>query len=511
MNGRSAAALGACAGGMAVAAMLALRLAAGVTSLIEVIGSGLALLLPGPVFGTMIDALQERGRPLLLLGTAALLIAIGAGLGLVVARWARSELPLGPAAMQSRAGDWWWRWLLPALSLWVLTQPLLLVAEGGYDTSAAVSTLADWLLLCGLVEILVGLPRLSGNTPGTRGSSTFSTMSRRRFMAVSGGALGAVSLGYLGSRVLAAQAPPALLGRGAAVAGGAIPAGVTPISDFYIVSKDLLGPPRLDPSTWRLELSGNQSSSVSYPQLLAMPHLEQVQTLECISNPVGGTLISTGVWRGVQLSRLLEAVGLPRNAKEVVFHCADGYSESLAVEEAMLPSTLLATHLNGRALPAQHGFPVRILVTGHYGMKDPKWLTGISTTAGSFSGYWEQQGWNAAAVPHIFSRFDFPAGSASLRAGRAYLLSGVAFAGNLGVQRVEVSADGGAHWVPARIQPQLSRFAWSVWSLPWRPGPGLYTLTVRAEDRQGRVQSARSVGSYPNGARGRQEIVVSVA
>ncbi len=510
MRARSAAALGACAAGLAVAAMLALRLVAGVTGLIEVIGSGLTLLLPGPVFGTLIDALQERGRPLLVLATAVLLVVVGGGLGVAVAHRSPAARLVTPAAGPSRGGSGRWRWLLLALALWILTQPLLLVAEGGFDLSAWLSTLGDWVLLCGLVDLLVQPSRLGGNFSGVRGSSSFSTISRRRFLALSGGVLGALSLGYLGSRFLAAQSPSGVLGRGVAALGH-LPPGVTPTADFYIVSKDLLGPPLVDQSSWRLELSGSRSTEIGYQQLLAMPQREQVQTLECISNPVGGTLISTGIWRGVPLSHLLEAVGLPRQARVVVFHCADGYSESLPVEEALAPSTLVATHLNGQVLPPQHGFPARVLVTGHYGMKDPKWLTRISTASHPFFGYWEQQGWNAAAVPHIFSRFDFPSGSARLRAGRAYLLTGIAFAGNLGVARVEVTVDGGSHWVPARIQPPLSEFAWSVWSLPWRPGPGLYTLSVRAEDRQGRMQAARTTGSYPNGASGREEIVVNVA
>ncbi len=506
---RQAAALGACAGGMAVAAMLALRLAAGVTSLLEVIGSGLALLLPGPWFGTLIDALQERGRPLLLLGTAVLVIVVGAVLGALVAPRLAAVGPGSPSAPVPSSSASRWRWLVAALVLWLLTQPLALVAEGGFQVAAVLITLGDWLLLCGLVEILVSLAPRGVSSSGVRGSASFASMSRRRFLAALGGVLGAISLGYLGSRILGAHPPAVGLGQGA-TAPGTLPEGVTPTADFYIVSKDLLGPPRIDPGSWRLELTGIRSRTIGYPQLMALPQRQQVETLECISNPVGGTLISNGSWRGVQLNRLLAEVGIPRGTTTVIFRCADGYSESLPLAEALAPSTLVATGLNGSRLPPQHGFPARILAPGHYGMKDPKWLTSISTSPLPFSGYWEQQGWNPSALPHIFSRFDFPPGNTRLRSQRAYLLTGVAYAGSLGVQRVEVSVDGGARWVPAHVQPQLSPYAWSVWSLPWQPSPGLYALSVRAVDKQGRVQTATATGSYPNGASGREEIVVSV-
>ncbi|MHB1500035.1 MAG: molybdopterin-dependent oxidoreductase [Candidatus Dormibacteria bacterium] len=507
----TAAWLGACAGGLSVAAMLAIRLVAGLPSLIEVIGSGAALLLPGAVFGSIIDALQERGRPLLLLGTAAFLIVLAAALAAFMARWSGPRVAAQPAMAAVPRGNLWLRWLAPALVLWLLSLPLLVVAEGGLAISVALSTLADWILLSGLVEIMLGLPRLGGSSAGVRGAGYFGLITRRRFLAASGGALGAVSLGYLGLRVITAQSPPALPGTGVDTAGGGLPPGITPTSDFYVVSKDLFGPPRLTGSSWRLALNGRRSAELGYQELLSMPQHDQVQTLECISNPVGGTLISNGAWSGVRLARVLDQVGIPAGTRTIVFRCADGYSESLPLEEAMASSTLVVTHLNGRILPAQHGFPARILVADRYGMKDPKWLTGISTGPGPFLGYWERQGWNAAALPHIFSRFDFPASSTRLRSGHSHLLTGVAFAGALGVSEVEVSVDGGAHWTAARLQPQLSRFAWSIWGLPWRPQPGLYELSVRATDNRGRVQSAQETGSYPNGASGRQQLTVIVA
>ncbi|MHB8394991.1 MAG: molybdopterin-dependent oxidoreductase [Candidatus Dormibacteria bacterium] len=502
--------LGLGAGGIAVFAMLVLNLAAGLPSLIDVLGTGLALLLPGPVFGAMIDVLQERGRPLLLMGMATMILVISALLGGVMARWTWRLVAAAPAETPSRRGTSWGRWLIPGVGLWVVTLPLVAVAEGGLRAAATWTTLLDWVVLSGIVEVLLNLPQLGGSSAGVTGSQRVGVLTRRSFLVATGGVLGAASLGYLGTRILAAGSPslPKIVGGGPLL--GRLPAGVTPTSDFYVVSIDLFGPPRVDPNSWRLTVAGSRRVAVGYQELLTMPSVEQTQTLECISNPVGGTLISNGVWRGVRLSTLLNRAGVPAGTENIVFHCADGYSESLPVDEAMASSTLIATRLNGSVLPSQHGFPARILVAGHYGMKDPKWLTGISTTPNGFTGYWEQQGWNAAAVPQIFSRFDFPSGSARVTSGQQYLLTGIAFAGELGVGEVQVSFDGGSRWTEAALQPPLSPYAWTIWSLPWRPNSGLYTLSVRAADGLGRFQVRGGGGTYPNGASGYQVIVVSV-
>lgn len=508
LTSRSAAWLGACAGGLAVAAMLLLRVVAGVPALLDVLGSGLALMLPGPVFGSLIDALQEKGRPFLLLATALMLVVVSSLLAIFMARRTGPGVAGQPATGSGRRGPYLRRWLVAGLLLWVVTLPLVVVAQGGVRTAATYTTLGDWLLISALVQILLAMSRRGGAQPGVLGSRHLGVMTRRQFLASSGAVVGAASLGYLGARVIFAGASPALTSAPAGGARAALPAGITSTSDFYVVSKDLFGPPSIDPASWRLALAGRADDSIGYGELLALSDVDQVQTLECISNPVGGTLISNGSWRGVPLARLLQRVGVPAGTRTIIFNCADGYSESLPLEEAMAESTLVATRLDGKPLPALHGFPARILVPGHYGMKDPKWLTRISTSSGDYTGYWEAQGWNAAAVPHIFSRFDFPPGSARLEAGRAYLLSGVAFAGNIGIGLVQVSLDGGRHWVDADLERPLSSYAWTIWSLPWRPQAGIYTLTVRARDKRGRLQASPDTGTYPNGASGRQQIVV---
>jgi len=485
--------------------MLILRVWTGLPGLLDVVGSGLAILLPGPVFGALIDSLQERGRPLLLLGTAALLVLISAAWGALAAAHVPTRARRWPGAASKASATG----LLPALGLWVVTLPLLLAAEGTLATAATWSTLIDWLLVAALLEIGLTLFRLPAVRPSPIRDLSSIAISRRRFLA-GAGALAGAAMGYLGARAIAVAPPPlSLATTGPEV--GRLPAEITPTSEFYVVSKDLFGPPQISAGSWSLLVRGDREVRLSHSELTTMATVDQVQALECISNPVGGTLISNGRWRGVPLGRILAAAGVPAGTHQVVFSCADGYTESLPLDQALAPTTLLATHLNGSLLPPEHGFPARVLVTGHYGMKNPKWLTGISLQSGPYQGYWEQQGWNAAAVPHIFSRFDFPAGSTRLSSGRRYLLSGVAYGGSRGIGAVEVSFDGGRSWHSAQLQPTVGTYAWTVWSLPWAPAPGLFSLEVRAADRSGRFQTAAASGSYPNGATGYQQVLVVVS
>jgi DMSO/TMAO reductase YedYZ molybdopterin-dependent catalytic subunit len=504
--------LGVCAAGLTLGATLLVRAITGLPSLSEVIGNGLALLMPGSVFGTLIDTLQERGRPLLLLGTSVLILLVGAALSRWLAGWSWLAVAPYPAAPAVRRGRALARWLVPALGLWVLTLPLVALGEGSLAVSSTAAALVDWLLLTGLVELLLGLPQRGGSQPGRLGRGSDGTLPRRTFLVGAGGLLGVVSLGYLGFNVLSASSPPLQrlnLGKLPGGPGDELPSGLTTTADFYVVSKDLFGPPSVDASSWRLQVAGTHPYSLSYQELLAQPHLTQIQTLECISNPIGGTLISTGIWRGVQLSRLLQRAGVPAGTKQVLFSCVDGYTESLPLEQAMASSTLLADRLNGAPLTAQHGFPARVLVVDHYGMKNPKWLSSINFSAHPYLGYWEQQGWNAGAYPRIFSRFDFPSGNRSLSSGRSYLLTGVAYAGTRGISQVEISVDGNK-WSKTALRVPLSPYTWTLWSFPWRPPSGFYTLRIRARDGQGNYQQPGQGQTYPSGASGYQQLTVLV-
>jgi DMSO/TMAO reductase YedYZ molybdopterin-dependent catalytic subunit len=240
-----------------------------------------------------------------------------------------------------------------------------------------------------------------------------------------------------------------------------------------------------------------------------MAATEQYVTLQCISNLVGGDLVGTAKWTGVPLARVLErAGGVGRGAVRVVFHAVGGYSDSLPVAKALERTTVVAYGMNDRSLPRAHGFPARIIVPGIYGMKNVKWLERIEVVDYDYRGYWQRSdGWDNIAEIKTASRIDVPQELTSLEA--AGVVAGLAWAGDRGIRRVEVSLDGGASWVPATLRRQLARAAWRQWRLPLPPGTaGRRTLKVRATDGRGELQTPRETPPHPSGASGYDTIDV---
>ena len=177
----------------------------------------------------------------------------------------------------------------------------------------------------------------------------------------------------------------------------------------------------------------------------------------------------------------------------------------------MDPTTLVAYEMNGEALPARHGFPARIIVPGLFGEKSVKWVTRIEVAEGERKGFYEQQGWGPGFVIPTHSRFDVPQADQELRAGAPLRLRGIAFGGNRGVSRVEVSTDGGGRWSEARIDYPGTPLSWALWSLEWSPpAPGTYTLVVRATDGSGELQTATERDTAPQGATGYHRVTARV-
>lgn len=292
-----------------------------------------------------------------------------------------------------------------------------------------------------------------------------------------------------------------------------LPAEITPNDKFYVVSKNPPGfDPTLDAGRWALEVGGmiGRSIRLTYDQLRAMPAVEQFQTLECISNEIGGDLISNARWKGVRLRDVLQRAGGPgAKAVKVAFRCADGYTESLPLVDALMPTTLLAYEMNGERLPPAHGFPVRLLVPGLFGMKNPKWITRIELVDYDFQGYWERIGWSDEAVVKTMSKFTTLRRTYS--AGQDAPLGGVAYAGDRGIKEVEVSTDDGKTWRKADVKPALGPFTWVLWAALWKPtGSGEYTLKVRAKDGAGIIQTATTAPTLPDGASGYHTVRVRV-
>jgi DMSO/TMAO reductase YedYZ molybdopterin-dependent catalytic subunit len=281
---------------------------------------------------------------------------------------------------------------------------------------------------------------------------------------------------------------------------------ITAVNDFYVVSKNLAGDPVVNASTWRLNLP---SRSLTYEELLAVPAQTMELTLACISNDVGGTLISNGIWKGPRVTDVLALTSAPSEAVWMLMESADGYTESFRLRE-LTPDHVLATHLNGAPLTPQHGFPARFLFPGHYGMKQPKWVTRIRFSASDQPGYWENNGWDERAIIKTMSRIDRPVDGSAVAAG-SIQFAGIAFAGSRRISAVELSWDGGRTWQAADLHAEFAPNAWRFWQLTTSLPAGHYRVSVRARDGEGTLQTSKTSGTLPNGADGYHSITVDLA
>ncbi|HLH71781.1 MAG TPA: molybdopterin-dependent oxidoreductase, partial [Chloroflexota bacterium] len=241
----------------------------------------------------------------------------------------------------------------------------------------------------------------------------------------------------------------------------------------------------------------------------SLPAVEFYQTLECISNEIGGDLISTAWWRGVRLKDLLTMAGANPRTVKVVFHAADDYADSVPLAVALDPRAALVYQMNRALLPVEHGYPARILVPGRYGIKNVKWVTRIELVAEDFKGYWQQRGWTDDGRIHTMSRIDVPKDHALVNAGRT-TIAGIAFAGDRGISRVQISVDEGKTWQDALLKPPLASLAWRLWQYQWDAPPGNGSIFVQATDGTGRVQWPLPQDTVPDGATGQDVHVVRV-
>ncbi len=470
----------------------------------------------GGVDSFFIDRLGHWASRLALAGTCLVFFLVGGFLGRVIEPLARrgrtgSRSAAGPPAASAAAVAG----ASSLLPLWVASVVIYPVAPQYVSRGAfAVVALAVYLVggACGgLAYARMTEPRPSG-APDP---------SRRYFLAsvaVAGvaAAAGAIDLGRLfrgpvdpGLRVLhlqnveRASPPPAKPGDEAFASIPGLTPEITPVSRFYVVNEELVSP-RIDVASWRLPVRGwvDRPFELTFDDLKAFPAVERFQTLECISNEVGGPYISTAKFTGVPVRHLLDRAGVRPGAVEVVFGAVSGYADSLPVGVAMDPSTLVVIGLDDHELPIEHGFPARILALGNYGMKNPKWLTSIEVVRQPYQGFWEKRGWSKAATVRTNSRVDVP--ESGTRIADVRTIAGIAFAGDRGISKVEVSLDAGTTWHEAELKTALSPDTWRLWRFepdPTQLRPGR-TVVVRAFDGTGAVQASREAEPFPQGSAG---------
>ena len=287
---------------------------------------------------------------------------------------------------------------------------------------------------------------------------------------------------------------------------------VTDSRVFYRVDIDPI-PPQLNLDQWSLKITGkvNNPITLNKDSLMALPAKDEYSTLECVSNTINppAALISNAKWTGTSLAALLNQAGLTSDAKYVVFHSADGYTVGIPLDRAIRPEALLAYKMNDAPLPNEHGFPLRAILPGIYGMMNAKWITEIEVVDYAYLGYWQDRGWSNDARINTTSLIYYPSPQAQV--SDPIPIAGIAFAGDRGISKVEVSVDGGKTWNPATLKTPLSPYSWVLWAYTWTPtNKGSTTVTVRAYDGAGNVQTPFAEQPFPNGASGLHSIQVTV-
>src|SRR5215831_17572690 len=366
---------GTVAGFTAVAAMYVAALLTGVRGLPDLLQQPILSIMPGPVFGFLIDNLQHAGK---VIEEAGLIVAMVVALAVLGALAGYATVRYGLA----RAG------LLAAAVAWAVVVAIVLPlgGRGFLGLTDGVQTPVIWALVLAVYWLVWDL---GWGSPGTADPGA-ADMDRRRLLAFAPAAIGLGSLALIGFlkvpdwvRIIVAPPESGLSG---------LSPELTPVDHFYKVSKNFQDPV-VSANGWSLRVGGmvTQPLKLSYRDLLAVPATTEVVTLECISNDVGGNLMSTGRFTGIPLRDLLTMAEPRAGAGAVNFKASDGYTESLPLAVVMgAPEIMVVHQLDGAPLSTDHGFPARMLIPGRYGMKGPKWLEEIDVVASAGGGFWEQ-------------------------------------------------------------------------------------------------------------------------
>ncbi len=383
-------------------------------------------------------------------------------------------------------------------------------------------------------------------TPVAADALTVEQIGRRQFLIRMGGAAAAVTVvgagvGLLlpGRRSGAAEAPAAAPQPASGEAINPNPAGpdpvnpedlpnadaavqpapgtrpeYTPLADHYRIDINLR-PPEIDGTTWTLPITGlvERPLSLTLTDLRAnyLP-VSQFVTLACISNGVGGDLIGTTLWTGIPMQTLLADVGVRPEARYLKITSIDGFWEIVSLDLINADERIMLCYeWDGQPLEVRHGYPARIYIPDRYGMKQPKWITGMELTDTYEEGYWVVRGWDELARMNTTSVIDTVAADDAYEQDGALLVpvGGIAHAGARGIIKVEVSIDGGP-WQEAQLRDPISETTWVIWRYDWPFAEGEHTFTVRATDGEGALQTDRLAPPHPSGATGYHRYDVSL-
>lgn len=447
-------------------------------------------LTPGKVAESAIQAVGHKDKPLLVTGVLVALLLIFAGIGQVTRR--STDRGVGLFIVLGVVG--------------------LIAQQSQYEAPVAgilpvVAGVVVWALV---LSLLAGQLRVRPFVESDNG--------RRYVLSAGAVGVGSLVLGLLGWKVggrlrAVDQARSALKLTGVtsptAPAGSSVGlAGIAPWQTssrhFYRIDTTL-SPPAIAPKDWSLRIHGmvDHPVTLTYDDLLARERTEAWVTLNCVSNTVGGPLISNAWWSGVRLDDLLKEVGVHAGADAVKQTSDDGWTCGTPLS-ALTDGrdAMLALAMNGEPLPIEHGFPVRTVVPGLYGYVSAcKWVRDIEvTTFDSFTAYWTSRGWSEKGPVKLASRIDVVGDGGDIKAG-SVKAGGLAWQQDVGISAVQVQLDG-TGWQPATLAKKNLKDAWLQWEATLDVSPGHHLLRVRAVSDDGEVQTSVQAAPAPNGASG---------
>ncbi len=505
-------------GAKAMAGIAAAAVAVGVAQLVgsafgpeadvrTAVGSSVIELTPGPVKEWAIDVFGTADKLFLTVMVLLTIAAIAAVAGMVESR----RRPIGSTAI---------------------------VVAGGVGCVAVLSragaTLPD--IVPTLIGAACGVAVLRFLVSGRFGEATDApadTDRGRRLSLVTLGLLGVgVASGVAGvviSRLTSSVAgdrdafalPPideaaAPIPDGVQPKGVELPSFVTSNNDFYRIDT-ALSVPQLSRTDWQLRIHGmvDREITLGYQDLERFDVVEKVVTLTCVSNPVGGELISNAVWTGYRVADILAEAGVRSDADMVLSMSVDGWTAGTPVEALTGGDALLAIGMNGEPLPIEHGYPARLVVPGLYGyVSATKWVTDLELTRfDRAEAYWTRLGWSPRGPIKTESRIDVPRSGEDVAVGPV-TFGGVAWAQDRGVRNVEVQIDSPSQkgeWQQATLGESYSGDSWRLWSFPWEATEtGFHKITVRATDNSGYTQTPDRADPIPDGATGWHSITFAV-
>ena len=469
---------------------------------LNAVGSAVIDLTPGPVKEWAIQTFGTSDKLFLSVTMIAVIAVLAAAAGV----WETPRRPVG-SVLVAAAGV--------AGCAAILSRP-----DGG--PLDVIPTVVGTLSGITVLRILTrkGIQRQDDSAPNQSRRQTLTACGLLIVGALAGAVGGIVSrrlqsvAGERNAAVVPPAATPALpVPPGVQPKDVALPSFVTDNADFYRIDTALLVP-QVSRADWRLRIHGmvDRETTYSFDDLGEFDVVEKAVTLTCVSNPVGGDLIGNAVWRGYRVRDLLARTGIHRDADMVLSTSTDGFTAGTPIEALTDDrESILAIAMNGEPLPVEHGYPARLVVPGLYGyVSATKWVTDLELTRfDRAQAYWTRLGWSARAPIKTESRIDVPRAGQRVAVGPV-TFGGVAWAQHRGVRTVEVRIDDGP-WQTAELGANYSNDTWRLWSYRWTATPGAHTMSVRATDNTGAVQTSEQSSVMPDGATGWHTIVFSAA